>query len=285
MNTIYRSNIYSEFLLILLILGSTFLNTLYAAIGITPARWIRSCLLYTLLFGLPTLFFMRRNGMTGRDIGLQRCSSTRTPLKTVMIVTAAIILALVLQAPLTLLSTLSELVFHNYTADAMTTLLDQPLLLSLLGTAVCPAFFEELACRGIFLSGYRRVRPWISAVLCGIFFGILHLNMQQWVYAFAFGFTIALLQLGTGCLWLPILVHFIINATQLICAYTGTTLFPNLLVLIIAFLISLPIIGWLLRVLGVPSQKPEKHWESLTFSAMKPFLYMILIFIAALLLS
>ena len=279
MNTIYRSNIYSEFFLILYILGSTLLSVTYTTVGMIPPPWLRSCLLYVLLFGIPSFAFMRYCGMTPRSIGLVRPASTRSVIYTLL-------MAFLIQAPLMLLSSISELLFHNYLEDSISSMLAQPLPLLLLGTAVCPAIFEEITCRGIFLSGYRRTRPLTSALLCGVFFGILHLNMQQWVYAFFFGFVIALWMLAVDSLWLPMLAHFIINGTQLICSYYGIALFPNLLTVVLANLISLPCIYLMLQDLWRRRQisdEPET-FEPLTRPLMKPFLITIVIFLVTLLL-
>lgn len=253
------------------------LSTLYIMLHITPPYWLRSFLQYALLFGLPALWFIRHQHISRAELHLRRPASIRDILFTVAI-------ALLIQAPLMLLSTLSEMFFHNYTADSMSALLAQPLPLILFSTALCPAFFEELACRGIFLSGYRNTHPLLAALLCGIFFGIIHLNMQQWVYAFFFGFIISLLCMTTGSLFLPMLAHFIINAVQLMTAYYRIPLFPNIGVLAAAVCVSLPLIGWMLHRLWHQhrSHMALAPYQKLTFSNMEPFGIAILVFIGVL---
>ena len=94
--------------------------------------------------------------------------------------------------------------------------------------AVFPAIFEEITCRGIFLSGYRGVNLYTAALLNGLYFGMLHMNMQQFVYAFAFGFLCCLLVIGADSIWASVLAHFIINGVQVTLAYFTTELQSSL---------------------------------------------------------
>lgn len=274
MNSIYRSNLYAEWLVLIYILGSLTLSILYTILGVLPPRWLRSILQYGLLFGLPSYLFMRRFGLTFK--GSLRLVRPSGPLP----VLCTILFALCMQPPLMVLSSLSETLFYNHVAASMETALSYPFPLVLLGSAVFPAFFEEWACRGIFLSGYRRAHPLLASLLCGIFFGILHMNMQQFIYAVFFGFGISWLCLVTDCLWLPMLAHLIINTCQLTAAYWGYAIFPSETAVFIAGLCCLPILYLLLRAMGSLGKAP---YDSLK-GQMKPFLLTIVIFVIALLL-
>lgn len=113
----------------------------------------------------------------------------------------------------------SQLFFHNYVADAFQVFSGLPLGSTLLMLAVTPAICEETVMRGAVLSGYRNVNTHKAAIMNGFLFGIFHLNLQQFFYAFAIGVIFAYLVIITGSIFSSMLCHFICNGTSFTIAY------------------------------------------------------------------
>ena len=88
-----------------------------------------------------------------------------------------------------------------------------PLVLILVVVLIGPVM-EELLFRGIL---YRRLRDYLgvgwAAALSGVFFGVIHGNLVQGVYAGLFGVVLALLYEHFGTLAAPLTAHFTNNLT------------------------------------------------------------------------
>lgn len=87
-------------------------------------------------------------------------------------------------------------------------------LLFLIIFAVLPAIGEELAVRGIILSGYENVKLSKAALITGLFFAVLHLNPPQFLYTFVLGALLAYLVSYTNSIYPAMLVHFVFNGTS-----------------------------------------------------------------------
>ena len=71
---------------------------------------------------------------------------------------------------------------------------------------------EEFIFRGIFYGSYRRKNVIRAALMSGLLFGITHLNLNQFAYAFAMGVAFCLLYEASGNIVLSMTAHFAINA-------------------------------------------------------------------------
>lgn len=114
-----------------------------------------------------------------------------------------------------LLSSISSTVFSNNVSSTLDVVFDEGNIFYALAVfAVTPAVCEELAMRGVVFSGYKNVSILKAALINGLFFGIMHLSPQQFLYAFALGAVFAVFVRMTGSLSSSMLGHFIINASQ-----------------------------------------------------------------------
>lgn len=96
------------------------------------------------------------------------------------------------------------------------------LFFNLFVMAVMPAFGEELFCRGalqnIFSEKFNKYTAvWIVAVI----FSLIHFQMYGFLPRMVLGAVLGYLLVWSGSLWLPILVHFINNATIVLASYFG----------------------------------------------------------------
>lgn len=137
-----------------------------------------------------------------------------------------ILFTLLIMPLMTLCNLLSQLFVENAVADMIGEMIGYPLPVGLFIIAVMPAFCEEIAFRGVIYGGYRRsVRPAAAMIMSGLLFGLMHLNLNQFGYAFVMGIAVAMLVEATGSIFSSILFHFIINGTSVISAYSLKTMY------------------------------------------------------------
>ena len=119
-----------------------------------------------------------------------------------------------LTMPLTTVINSTSMFFTDNTIVGMSEMiLSVPFPLMLFMMAVMPAVIEELVFRGIAYGGYRKVGTKFMAIMLSAFmFGVMHMNLNQALYAFVLGIFLALLVEATGSLFSSMLFHFIYNA-------------------------------------------------------------------------
>ncbi len=128
-------------------------------------------------------------------------------------------LYMILLDPLmTLCNAISMLFVDNTMLEASGDILDMPFWVMFLGMAVFGPFCEEFIYRGVIHGGYKRsVRPLTAVIFSALLFGLMHLNLNQFSYAFVIGILLALLMDATDSIWPTFLGHAIINAKS-VCA-------------------------------------------------------------------
>ncbi|MDU7026484.1 CPBP family intramembrane glutamic endopeptidase [Robinsoniella peoriensis] len=128
-----------------------------------------------------------------------------------------VVLFVILLMPLvSFLNLFSMLFVTNHVNASAQELNTNPFLVNLLLVGVMPAVSEEFMFRGVFYGSYRRKNHVQGAVMCGLIFGMAHLNVNQFLYAFVAGFAFCLLMEATGSILAPMLAHFIIDAWSVV---------------------------------------------------------------------
>jgi hypothetical protein len=121
---------------------------------------------------------------------------------------------------ITLVNTLSMLFADNMISDTITsTVSTGGLAYSLLTMALLPAVTEEFTFRGMLYGQYRAKRPIKAVFLSAFCFGLMHMNFNQFCYAFILGIFLALLVEATGSLFPSMIMHFTFNATSVSLVY------------------------------------------------------------------
>jgi len=123
---------------------------------------------------------------------------------------------LVALTPFTMfLSALSSLFATNYIAYLMEEMVaNYPFILMLLAIGVTPSIMEELMFRGAIYNEYRHVAIRKAAFVNGLFFGLMHMSMQQFLYAAVLGFLFTYFMYYTKTIFAPIIAHFFVNGPQ-----------------------------------------------------------------------
>lgn len=142
-----------------------------------------------------------------------------------------ILLFTVLLMPLmTLLNLLTQFVVPNAAEGALSAFTALPVWAALLYMAVLPPLVEEFCFRGALFQYYRPCGLWKTALLTGLMFGLVHMNLNQFLYAFAIGIFFALLNEATGSIYASMLAHSVINAVNVLEMFITVSNLPENLV-------------------------------------------------------
>ncbi len=127
-----------------------------------------------------------------------------------------IVLFTILVMPLvTVLNALSLFFTDNAVAAMQDDIVGVPLGVMWFLIGIYGPFCEEFVFRGVLYTGYKRTGKVIGAVLLSsLTFGLMHMNFNQALYAFAIGLLLAMLVEVTGSLWASTLCHMIFNSLQ-----------------------------------------------------------------------
>ncbi len=93
------------------------------------------------------------------------------------------------------------------------------LILSLISTAIVPAFAEELLFRGMLISNIRPYGEKGAIVISALAFGLMHQNLIQTIYATAAGLALGYVYVKTKSLWTVIVIHFANNFVSIVQSY------------------------------------------------------------------
>lgn len=125
-------------------------------------------------------------------------------------------IGLLIQPLLSFINILSQIFFKNQITTTIFSIVDLPLWLLLILVALLPAINEEFVTRGILVSNYKNVSIYKTALISGLSFGMLHLNGNQFSYAFVMGIILCLLVKITGSIYSSMIIHFMINGLQMV---------------------------------------------------------------------
>ncbi|MBI4761779.1 MAG: CPBP family intramembrane glutamic endopeptidase [Chloroflexota bacterium] len=102
--------------------------------------------------------------------------------------------------------------------------LESPIWFLLVGVIFAP-MVEELFFRGFLFQGFRQRYGWVKgALLSSLIFGAAHLDPAAFLPTAALGFLLAYMYHRTNSVWVPILLHVLVNAFGLCAAYAATQL-------------------------------------------------------------
>ncbi len=123
---------------------------------------------------------------------------------------------------LSFINVVSQFFVQNEIQDALQGMIELPFLLTLFMTGVLPAVLEELLTRATILRNYQKKTVMIACLTSGMFFGFIHLNINQFLYAFIMGAIMSYIVMTTGSIVSSMVIHFIINATGITALYVIT---------------------------------------------------------------
>ena len=120
----------------------------------------------------------------------------------------------------TLINMISSLFVDNSVTETVNyTVQSNPMIVNLILLALIPAVVEEFIFRGLIFNGYKKRNPLKAAVLSAMLFGLIHLNINQFSYAFVFGIRFALMTYVTGSIIPSTIAHFVVNGTTVVLSH------------------------------------------------------------------
>lgn len=96
-----------------------------------------------------------------------------------------------------------------------------PFLVAFFVVAVMPALCEELIYRGVLFQGYRKNGIPVAVFLTAFLFGMMHMNLNQFSYAFVLGIIFALIREITDSVLPVVLLHIYINGKSVVVLYAS----------------------------------------------------------------
>lgn len=115
-----------------------------------------------------------------------------------------------------LLNTITMLFTPNRVSGQVNSMSDNPFLLNLFLIAMLPALLEEITFRGIVYGGYRNSTIKRAMFASALLFGLFHMNINQFCYAFFMGIIFVLVREATGSMHSSMIMHFIFNANSVV---------------------------------------------------------------------
>lgn len=177
-------------------------------IDVPMALLITVCELFTLL---PALIALR----IGKENILESLGFRKIRISTLMLT----LLLTVLSYPVFIFANLfSQLFTTNIVLQASSQIAGSTFLTAVV--AIIGPIVEEIVFRGYFFNKLKGIAPVVlSAIISAVLFGVFHLNLNQFCYAFAVGVIFALAKYVSGSIWVPMIVHCLINIFGLVALF------------------------------------------------------------------
>ena len=120
-------------------------------------------------------------------------------------------------------------------------------ILTVISTAVIPAFVEEFGMRGVCLGSLRRFGDGFAIIVSSVLFGLIHGNFGQIFFAAIIGFAAGYATVKSGSMWPAIIIHFVNNLISVGVHYFsewfGTLTVDIVYLLVLCFNMLLGILG------------------------------------------
>lgn len=94
-------------------------------------------------------------------------------------------------------------------------------LINIIFTAVLPAVCEETAHRGMLLNGFGPLGAKKALIYSSLFFGLLHLNIEQVFYATLIGLFVGYVAMRSESIYPAIIIHFMNNFISVLMGYSS----------------------------------------------------------------
>lgn len=210
--------------------NETFLITVLLAVGgsffLGAFSFVRenvviSLIVSQVIYVIPAAFYLLR----GRGNIKERLHIHKLKVSTVLLL---ILFSYCIMPLLTFLNSISLLFSTNTiqgTIDGIIT--EYPMFVGIIVVGLIPCILEETIYRGVFFNEYRNINPRKAVLLSGMLFGLMHLNWNQFVYAFVMGMIFAVVVEASNSLLSTMIIHFMINGTSVITAFLQNKLITS----------------------------------------------------------
>ena len=134
-----------------------------------------------------------------------------------------VILTIVVTPIFMFVNLLSQLFVSNYVVQNTSEITEGTIAATIIMTVIVAPLFEEMTFRGFFFNKIKdKTSVLKAALITGLLFGIMHLNLNQFCYAAVLGFFFALANEASGSTWPSVIMHFLINGVNVVSLVIAT---------------------------------------------------------------
>ena len=182
---------------------SAFIIGIITDAGITVPQWILYVLGEAIMIAVALIYILVMKIDIKRDM-MYRKIGIKDILMSVL--TGYLVIPMVL-----FINNITMLFSNNYLNESSEGLMAYPYIIQVILMAVIPPLVEEFVFRGLFYGTYRKYGILKAAVMSGLVFGVFHLNINQFAYAFVIGVVFSYMVEATGSIWSSVFGHFAVN--------------------------------------------------------------------------
>ena len=140
-----------------------------------------------------------------------------------------ILLAEILSPLVSLVNLLSQFFTKNAVMDIAGEVLDENFFVMAFIIGIFGPFCEEFVFRGIIARGLGRFASVIGAsIVSGLFFGLLHMNLNQMCYAFLLGVIFSIINYASGSIYTSVVMHIVYNLQNVIMLFALKKFYLNI---------------------------------------------------------
>lgn len=133
-------------------------------------------------------------------------------------------------------------------------------VISTIATIIAAPILEELLFRGLIMKLLERggYNFWVANVIQAVFFGIIHGNLVQGIYAFVMGFLFGLIYKKTKKLWACVIAHMVFNTFGTYGASYIFSHIDNIGGVILPFVVGVVALGAGIAMILIGKEKGEE---------------------------
>jgi len=257
------------------ILGALFANIIGAIIMMAAPEFFSvygNIIVYPLMF-LPAMGYNYKVSRSGKFFGegMDLDNSNFAPLN---LATCAVLVAVATLACAFAAEPIPGLLpdMPAWLEEALSSLTEGPLLVSILCACIFAPLFEEWLCRGTILRGLLcKMKPVYAITLSALFFAAIHLNPWQGIPAFMLGCLFGWVYYKTGSLKLTMLMHCVNNTVSVILsripslenADSFRDVINNDILYAVIIVVCLAVLALCIKELSKIDEKVLSHSESI----------------------
>lgn len=163
-----------------------------------------------LIILVPTLIFaLKKKSSFREDLGFKKIKAGT--------IFMSVLLAALISPAATLINLISQLFVPNTLAQASEELLSGSIPIVVFIASVYGPFCEEFCFRSAIMKYYEKGAGFIKAMLISsLFFGFMHLNVNQACYAFYLGIAFAIVNKASGSVYTSMIIHTCVNGANML---------------------------------------------------------------------
>ena len=179
---------------------------------------------------VPALLFLLFSGELKRPERREAAGFHRIKISTVLMI---FLCTLLLMPLVTVLNALTMFFTDNAVASLQGDILNVPFPVMLFMIGIFGPFCEEFVFRGILYKSYCRCNGGVGSgiaavILSALTFGLMHMNFNQALYAFALGIFLAFLVEVAGSLWASVACHMFFNSFEVVLMYLSSSILGSI---------------------------------------------------------